>query len=82
MEKPKIIETHVRKCQVVIDKRTLESIVTEWAMKQTGFYKDATGVEIRFPDETAGSPPYKVGTYCTVDLTEDQMMMPKDATHD
>lgn len=82
MDKPKIIETHVRKCRVVIDKRTLERLVRDWAMKQAGFYEDATGAEIRFPDATEGSPAYKVGTYCTVDLTEDQMMLPKEATHD
>ena len=82
MDKPTIIETHVRKCRVVIEKRTLERIVRDWAMKQAGFCEYATGAEIRFPDATEGSPPYKVGTYCTVDLTEDQMMMPKDATHD
>ena len=82
MDKPKIIETHIRKCRVVIDKRTLERIVREWAMQQVGFREYATGAEISFSDATEGSPAYKVGTYCTVDLTEDQMMMTKDATHD
>ena len=81
--KPEIIETHVRKCRVVIDKRTLERIVRDWAMQQVGFHEYATGAEIRFPDATEGSPPYKVGTYCTVDLTENQMMLTKEGTsHD
>lgn len=78
----RITETHVRTCRVTIDRASLQRIVREWAMSKSGFFDDATSADIRFPDETAGSPPYKVGTYCTVDLTEDQMRLPKDATHD
>jgi hypothetical protein len=73
----KITEIHVRKCRFVIDRATLQRIIRDWAMAKTGFCDDVTSVNFAFHDETAGSPPYKVGTYCTVDLTEDQMMMPK-----
>lgn len=80
-KKPVITEHHVRTCRVILDKTTLERIVTEWAMSQVGFAKFATKIEVRFEDECNGSPPYKVGTRCKVDLTEDQMLLPKAAEH-
>lgn len=76
MTKIDIKETHVRECVIRIDRRTLERIVREYAMKQVGFAEYATKAEIRFPDATEGSPAYKVGTECVVVLREDQMLMP------
>ena len=70
-------ELHVRKCRVIINKRELEAIIKAHVLKETGFYKDATEVTLRFPDATEGSPPYKVGTECVADLSEDQMKMPR-----
>ena len=77
MTAPQIKETHIRECVIRIDRRNLERIVREYAMKQVGFSEFATKAEIRFPDATEGSPAYKVGTECVVVLREDQMLMPK-----
>lgn len=77
MQKPEIKETHTRACRVVIQRRDLEKLLTEHALKAAGFADFATTAKIAFPDATEGSPPYRVGTYCTVDLTEDQTLMPK-----
>jgi len=72
-----IEESHIRKCRVVIDRRELEAIIREHVLKLTGFYPEATTVTLRFPDATEGSPPYKVGTECTAELSEDQMKLPR-----
>lgn len=76
MKKPDIKETHVRSSRVVIERRILERLLTEWAMEQVNFTDFATTAKVSFLDATEGSPPYKVGVYCTVDLTEDQKLLP------
>lgn len=77
MSKPIIKETHVRTCRVVIVRSELEKLVKDHALALAGFYPSVTTVRISFPDATEGSPAYKVGTYCTVDLEEDQMQIPR-----
>ena len=78
MTEPKIKESHVRECRILLDRKTLEGIVRAYAMQQVGFYKDATTAKISFPDATEGSPAYKVGTECVIDLVEDQMLIPRE----
>lgn len=77
MSKPIIKETHVRTCRVVIERKDLEKLVKDHAMALAGFLPFATTAKVSFPDATEGSPPYRVGTYCTVDLEEDQMQIPR-----
>ena len=77
MTRPTIKELHVREAKIRLDRKTLERIVLEYATQQVGFYPEATNAVIRFPDAIEGSPPYKVGTECVVDLSEDQMLIPK-----
>ena len=77
MTHPTIKELHVRQAKIRLDRKTLERIVLEYAMQQVGFYPEATNAVIKFPDVAEGSPPYKVGTECVVDLSEDQMLIPK-----
>lgn len=77
MSKPIIKETHVRTCRVVIERRELEKLVKDHALALAGFYPSVTTANISFPAATEGSPAYKVGTYCTVDLEEDQMQIPR-----
>ena len=77
MSKPIIKETHVRTCRVVIERKELEKLVKDHAMALARFFPSATTAKISFPDATEGSPAYKVGTYCTVDLEEDQMQIPR-----
>ena len=67
---------HVRKCRVIIKKTELENLVMDYAMKKIGFIEYATSAEIRFQDVTAGSPSYRIGTECIIDLTEDQTQFP------
>ena len=78
MTRPTVKEIHVRKARILLDRRTLERLVREYAMEQVGFTPFATTAEISFPDAKEGSPPYKVGTECIVDLSEDQMLLPKE----
>ena len=77
MTHPTIKEIHVREAKIRLDRKTLERIVLEYALRQVGFFPEATKAEIRFTDATEGSPPYKVGTECVVGLSEDQMLIPK-----
>lgn len=77
MTAPKIKEVHVRECRIRLDRKTLEGIVLEHALMKAGFWHDATTAKITFPDATEGSPAYKVGTECVIDLTEDQMLLPQ-----
>lgn len=77
MSKPIIKETHVRTCRVVIERHQLEKLVKDHAMALAGFFPSVTTAKISFPDATEGSPAYRVGTYCTVDLEEDQMQIPR-----
>lgn len=72
-----ITVVHVRKCKVILKKTELENIVMDYALKKAGFIEYATSAEISFPDATAGSPPYKVGTECIISLTEDQSKFPQ-----
>jgi hypothetical protein len=71
MTKPMIKTTHIRTCRLIVSKRDLERMMREWAVREAGFYADATKAEILFPYATEGSPPYKVGTECIIDLTEE-----------
>lgn len=72
-----ITVVHIRKCRVILKKTELENLVMDYAMKKCGFIGYATSAEISFPDATAGSPPYKVGTECIISLTEDQSKFPQ-----
>lgn len=80
MKKSEIKETHTRACRVVIDRRELEKLLVDHALTVVGFAPFATSAEVRLTDATEGNPPYKVGTYCTVDLIEDQKAFATDAT--
>lgn len=76
MDRPKIIETHTRSARIVIAQKDLIRLARAEAIAQCGITdSDAVEVSIRFEDETAGSPPYKVGTMVIVDVVEDQMKL-------
>lgn len=77
MTHPTIKEIHVRQATILIDRKTLERIVLEYALQNVGFCADATYIAVKFRDATEGSPEYKVGTECVVDLSEDQTKLPK-----
>lgn len=79
MRKPEIKEIHERCCRVVIERNELERLVRARAMDLAGFTDFATEAKVTFPDATEGSPPYRVGTYCVVDLVEDQGKFSKEA---
>lgn len=76
MDRPKIIETHTRSARIAIAQRDLIRLVRAEAIARCGITdSDAVEVSIRFEDETAGSPPYKVGTRAIADVVEDQMKL-------
>lgn len=74
---PKITTTHIRSCRIIIDRHTLTRLVTEYALQRAGFAPCATKATPSFKDVTKGSPGYKVGTECIIDLTEDQTALPR-----
>lgn len=83
MDRPKIIEKHTRSARVIIGHRDLIGLARAEACKRCGITdSEAVEVEIMFDDETAGSPPYKVGTRVIVDVVEDQMRLPRCARAD
>lgn len=76
MKTPVVIETHTRTARVLFPKRDLEKLLREIALARCGISdSDAVDVKIRFEDETAGSPPYKIGVSVTVDVVEDQLKL-------
>lgn len=78
MAKPIIHETHERRSLVTFDKSDLYHMLRIAACQECGIPdSDAVRVDIRFEDETAGSPPYKVGTRAIITVTEDQLMLPR-----
>jgi len=78
MSKPIITETHERRSLVRFGKDDLYHMLRIAACQECGIPdSDAVKVEIRFEDETAGSPPYKTGTRAIITVIEDQLMLPR-----
>lgn len=71
----KIITTEVneRRHRVIMDRHELKRIVAAAVCEQLGIRPGARGqsMDFQFKDETEGSPSYKVGTGCIVDVVED-----------
>lgn len=70
-------ETHVRKYDAVLDSKELERLIADAVCVKIGARAPTSangpGVtfDVRFEDETAGSPAYKTGTKAIVTITED-----------
>lgn len=69
-------EVHERRHRRILDRRELESIISNMVHHEI---RDAQGSDddvvsvaykLTFEDETEGSPSYKVGTRCIVDVIE------------
>ena len=69
-------EIHERRQRVIFDRHELKRIVAEAVAKELGISPGNPGLkmEFDFKDETEGSPGYKVGTGCIVDVVEDLAM--------
>lgn len=69
-------EVHERRVRRILGSRELESIISNLVHHEIrdefGPDSDVTAVDYKltFEDETAGSPSYKVGTRCIVDVIE------------
>lgn len=85
MSKLNTSEVHERRHRRIFGRHELESIITNWVyheindMKLGGEVK-AVDYKLKFEDETEGSPSYKVGTRCIVDVVEklDQPAIPSN----
>lgn len=79
----KIITTEVneRRHRVIIDRHELKRIITDAVLAQLGkeFCPKTMDMKVEFKDETEGSPVYKVGTGCIVDMVEDLVPQPSSA---
>ena len=69
-------ETHVRKHRAVVPAAELERIIADaicqkLARGPASPLGPGVSFQVLFEDETAGSPPYKIGTRATVTITED-----------
>jgi hypothetical protein len=69
-------ETHVRKHRAVVPAAELERIIADaicqkLARGPASPLGPGVSFQVLFEDETAGSPPYKIGTKATVTITED-----------
>lgn len=71
-------ELNERRHRVIIDRHELKRIVGEAIAKELGIRHAAPGQtwDFDFKDDTEGSPGYKVGTGCIVDVVED--LKPQD----
>lgn len=68
-------EIHERRHRRIFDMRELESIISnavhhEIADQNLGGEVKAVDYKLTFEDQTEGSPAYKVGTRCIVDVIE------------
>lgn len=69
-------EVHERRVRRILDRRELESIISNVVHHEIrdefGPDSDVIAVDCKltFEDETEGSPSYKVGTRCIVDVVE------------
>lgn len=75
MSKLNTTEVHERQHRRIFDRHELESIISNWvhheiADQKLGGEVEAVDYKLTFEDETAGSPPYKVGTRLIVDVIE------------
>lgn len=75
MSKLNTKEVHERRHRRIFDKRELESVISNFVHHEiadqnlTGEVK-AVEYKLTFEDQTEGSPSYKVGTKCIVDVIE------------
>lgn len=78
MTGPTTIEVHERRHRRVIGRSELECIITDAVLLDFGVRRSpSVKVTVRYEDETAGSPPYRVGTRAVVEVIED--LTPRDA---
>lgn len=75
MSKLNTREVHERRHRRIFDKRELESIITNFVhheIADQNLVGEVKAVEytLKFEDQTEGSPSYKVGTKCIVDVVE------------
>ncbi len=76
MSKLNTKEVHERRVRRILDRHELESIIGHMVHHEIRDEHgpdddvDAVDYKLTFEDETEGSPPYKVGTKCIVDVIE------------
>lgn len=69
-------EVHERRVRRILNRHDLESIISHVVHHEIrdefgpDHDVDAVDYKLKFEDETEGSPPYKVGTRCIVDVVE------------
>lgn len=73
MNTPRITECHERTIVRTFSKAELEGLVRKALYEELGDerWDGEPKVAIRFEDETAGSPSYRVGTKATIEVTVD-----------
>lgn len=75
------ITTHERKTTIRLDKRQLEKVLTDWALKVEGVRAGlGVKVEISIESNTAGSPAYNDGHKATIRIVEDYSSQPIPST--
>lgn len=75
MSKLNTKEVHERRHRRILDRRELESVITHviWhEITDLALPGNVLAIDfsLKFEDETEGSPSYKVGTKCIVDVVE------------
>lgn len=76
MSKLNTKEVHERRVRRILNRHELESIISHVVHHEIRDELgpdddvDAVDYKLTFEDETEGSPPYKVGTRCIVDVIE------------
>ena len=77
MDEPIVTETHVRKSHMLIRHPELARMIRAAACEKCGIPdSDAVTIEIRWEQETEGSPAYGTGRYrAAVTVTEDQLKL-------
>ncbi|MER9937437.1 hypothetical protein [Mesorhizobium sp. M0088] len=74
-------EINERRHRVIIDRHELKRIIAAAICSQLGIKPGAPGqtMDFKFQDEMEGSPGYKVGVGCIVDIVEDLLPQPQAA---
>ena len=73
MADPIISEKHERTIRVAFDHREVKELMVKAALRSANIESidSASEVTVKFEDQTAGSPPYRVGTLASVTIVID-----------
>ncbi len=74
-------EVHQTTARVRLDHLSLKDVVGKAVAEHLGirYGRQGQSINVTFEEETAGSPPYRIGTRCIVEVKQDLMSVAAEA---